>query len=796
MTSLLPDVRFAARMLWKHKTLTASALATISLAIAANTAIFSLVSSVLLRRLALPQPERVVRVEERHEGRALNLTGATFADVRERVGAFSAAASFRLNSPGLAAGDVPEQVTAAQVSSEYFAVLSTPPLLGRTFEPADFAPGARPTVLLTEDVWRRSFGGDRDAVGRTVLVNAVPTEIVGVMPAAMFAPGSPRIWIPQTPQGTFEGNRRAHLFFVVARVRRDVSLEAARQELETVSSQIRDDSGEVDPGLALGMTPLHEWLAAPVRPALLMLWAAVGLLLVIGATNVANLLLMQGASRTREIGIRTALGAPRARLLRQFAVEAVLLGAAGGALGTLLGIWAVPVLRMLVPASLSRSVDISADGGTLIFGFLLSMFTTVCFGVAPAIRASSAPAADALRDRESISPARSALRTAFVTAQVGVTVLLLTGAALLARSFLLVTRMDPGFDPSGTLAFDVTLPSATYPDARAHAAFLTRLVEQVRSIPGVQHAGAAGALPLGGIPATTMVPEGGDPDADLSADVIPSSPGHIEALRIPLKAGRLFTQADHERGVPVMLVSEHAARAFWPTDPTPLGRRVTMRNWGEPYTAEVVGVVGDVRQAGPDADIRSAVYYPLQQFPETLIRYSIVLRAPGDPRALAAAAREAVWRADRTLPVASMRTMGDAMAAAVAARRFNLLLIGAFAIAALGLAAMGLYGILAFAVGQRTRELGVRIALGAGATDIVHVVWTHGAVPVLLGLAAGLAGAVAGSRVIRGLLFGIEGADTVTFGVVAALMLLVAGVASLGPIRRALTIDPAAVLRG
>ena len=534
---------------------------------------------------------------------------------------------------------------------------------------------------------------------------------------------------------------------------------------------------------------------ALLLPALLMLWVAVGLLLVVGATNVANLLLMQGSARAREISIRSALGAPRRRIVRQFASEALLLGIAGGALGSLLGFWSVPALRSLLPASLA-STRLSVGVDTVVFAVALSIVTALIFGIVPAFRSGSGPAADALRDRQEDGPARSWLRTAFVTAQVALTVILLTGAALLARSFLIVTRVDPGFDPGGTLAFDLTLPSASYPDAKAHAAFLTRVAENIRGIPGVIAAGASGALPMSGTASTGMVPEGGNPDSAIVADVIPVSTGSLESLRIPLKAGRLFSPKDDAGGMPVMLVSELAARTIWPRQSNPIGRRVTMLDWGEPYTAEIVGLVGDVHQSGPETDIAPAVYYPVGQFPETLLRYSIVLRTAGDPFAVAAAAREQVWRIDRNQPIASMRTMTQTLSAALAQRRFNLVMIGAFSVAALGLAAIGLYGILAFAVNGRTREIGVRMALGAGSSDVARLVWNQGARPVLIGLIVGLSGALLASRTVRSLLFGIEGIDALTTAIVGSVILLAAVAASAGPVRRAVRIDPAAVLRG
>ena len=795
MTTLLLDVRYALRMLWKHKAFTASALATIGLAIGANTAIFTLVSSVLLQPLPLHRPERVVRVEERHAAASLNLTGANFVDLKARSRSLVSVAAYRLNSPGLSAGDAPEQVIAAEVSPDYFTVLGLPAAQGRVFGPADSAAGSSPTVVLSDGIAQRHFGDRSRALGRVVLVNAVPTEVIGVMPPGAFAPGSPQIWIPHSSASPLLRNRRAHLFTVIARLRDDVTIAAAAEEVAVVASQIQADTGDQDAGLNLAITPLQQRMTEAIRPALLMLWAAVGLVLVIAAANIANLLLMQGASRSRELSIRAALGAPRIRLLRQFATEALLLGLTGGAIGTMLGVWSIPALRNVLPATLPRTSEISVTPSVILFGLALSLVTALVFGAAPAMRASIRAPVDDLRDRHGETRGQSRLRAAFVTAQVGVTVILLTLAVLLGRSFLSVTRVQLGFDTSGVVAFDLTLPSARYRGAAAQGEFLGRVADAMRSIPGVREAAATGALPMTGTARTTMVPEGSSARESLYADIITASPGLFPALRIPLKRGRLFTDADSRTGAPVLILSETAVKRYWPDGTDPLGLSVTMREWGDPYAARVIGIVGDVRQSGPETDPAPAAYYPVAQFPETLLRHSIVIRTDGDPLSVVPAARDLVARLDREQPVASIRTLDQLLATAVAQRRFNLMLLAGFSATALALAALGLYGIVAFAVGQRSREIGLRVALGARPFDVARLVLTHGVAPIASGLGLGSAAAFLASRAIEAQFFGVSAADATTMTFVLAVVTATGALACAAPARRALRIDPAVTLR-
>jgi putative ABC transport system permease protein len=795
MRNVLADLRYACRIFVRHPVFTVAATSTMAVAVAANTAIFSLVYSILLAPLPIPGAAGILRIEERHTRGRLNLTGATFSDLRDRSRALQAIAAYRLMSPGISTGGAPEQVTAAEVSPDYFRLLGVQPLAGRWFEDADFAPSRPDAVILSHAVWQRVLGGDPAAVGRRIRVNAEPADVIAIMPRDFYAPGAPEIWRPRSSSSTLLRNRRAHLFTVIGRLSDGATLEQARDELDAAGRDITRASAAVDSDLSLIASPLQARMVEGVRTGILMLWGTVALVLLIGAANVANLLLMQGTSRARELSIRTALGAARGRLIRQLATESLVLGAAGGTAGTLLGLWSIPVLRATLPASMPRADTLAANVPALICGVVASLAITALFGLAPAMRLSSRQPIDALRHRSAGERSHSRLRAALVIAEVSLTVMLLFGAGLLGRSLASLLRIDPGFDPAGVLTLTLSLPPATYADTSAVDGFYTRVLAGIKQLPGVIDTGATGALPLTGTPATTMVPEGGERRDQLSADVVTSTPGFFRALGIPLTRGRLFTTNDKAGSVPVVVINESAARRFWPDGSNPVGRNITMRDWGNPYRAGVVGVVGDIHQAGLDVEPAPAAYYPLAQFPETTLTQSIVVRTAGDARTIAGAARDQIWSVDRDQPIASIRPMDAILASGLAQRRVNLLLLATFAATALLLAAIGIYGVVAYGVGQRTREIGVRIALGARPEDVARLVLSHGVAPVAVGLAIGLCAALACAELIRGLLFRIAPTDGVTLAGVALLIMGIAALACAGPTWRAVRMDPISVLR-
>jgi putative ABC transport system permease protein len=792
MAGLLLDLRFAVRLFVTRPTYTIAVAGTMAAAIAGNVAIFTLVNAVLLRPLPLPQPDRLVRIEERHGDALLNLTGATLADVTNRARSFGAIGGYRLYTPGLSAGAQPEQVLAADVSPAYFDVLGLGPVLGRSFEPHDFAPGARRVLLLSDGVWRRTFGGDPEAVGKVVLVSAEPAEVIGVMPPAMYAPGQPAIWRPRPPEAALERNRRAHLFTVIARLRPDRAVDAARSELDALASQVLQDSAHVDPDMQLVATPLQQRVVESVRPALLMLWAAVGLLLLLATVNITNLAMMQAAQRTRELAIRLAVGAGRGRLVRQLAVESLVLGLLGGSIGMAVGLWVAPVLASTLPMTLPGVSDLSPNGRLIAFGAALSIGASLLFGIGPAVLVSTRTTT--LRDRS--TPSSTPIRAALVACEVALTIVLLAAAGLLARSFTTVLRIDPGFDATDVVTFDLTLPSARYPDTRAHADFYQQVLDRIAFLPGITSTGVTGALPLRGTPTTTMVPEGRTEQDGLHADIVTVSPGFFATLRIPVRLGRAFSDRDRAGSLPVVVINEAAVKSFWPGSENPIGRRIVMRDWGEPYEAHVVGVVGNVRQMDIEMGERPAAYYPIAQFPETMLRETIVIRASVPPDQVIAAARAQILTIDRDQPVASVQLLEDVIAAATAQRRFNFVLVAAFACAAVLLAGFGVYGVVAFAIAQRTKEIGVRVALGARPASIVRLTARIATAPIASGLTLGIAGAFGAGRALESLLFGVHPTDAATLGAVIVAVLLLGAAACYLPTRRALRVDAASALRG
>jgi putative ABC transport system permease protein len=628
-----------------------------------------------------------------------------------------------------------------------------------------------------------------------VAIDGVPTMIVGVMPARMFAPGAPDVWIPASSSSSLLRNRRAHLFTVIGRLNSQHSIASAQREIDVLTAAIDRDSGSVDPDLTMVATRLQARMVQNARPAILLLWAGVSLVMLIAAANIANLLLMHGIARGRELSIRIALGAGRSRIARQLAIEISVLTCAGGLLGTCLGLWSLPALRAVLPGSIPRASDLSGDPIVVIFGVSVSLLMAAIFGVPFALRSSARQPIDDLRSRTSSGASRSRSRSILVMAEITLTVMLLAGTGLLARSLWAVLRIDPGFNSSGVLTFRVSLPASKYPTAAEHSAFYAAAIERIAGQPGISVTGVTGALPLTGTPATTMEPEASTATDQLSADVITASPGFFTALQIPLRQGRLFAATDVKGAPPVAVVNETAARRFWPDGVNPVGRTMTMKDWGAPYRAEVVGIVGDVHQAGADAEVSPAVYFPFAQFPETTLTQSIVVRTTGDLQRTISAVKEQIWAVDPSQPIASIRTMDAVMAASVAERRFNFVLLTAFGMTALLLSAVGIYGIVAFAVTERTQEIGVRLALGARTRDLVLLVVAHGARPVIAGIAAGLVGAFLASRLLATLLFGVRPTDTVTLMGVAIAIAVVATVACAGPVRRALRTDPIIALR-
>jgi len=769
-----------------------TATATIALAIAANTLMFGLIRGILLNPLPLPDADRLVRIEQRHQSGRFNLTGATFVDLHARSRTLASVAAFRTASATVSTGDHAAQVSATTMTPGYFSVLGLRPVAGRLPDASDFSPGAAPAVFVSETLWRRVFAGETAAIGRPLLVNAAERTVAGVFAVPASAPGAADVWLPLPSDAPLLRNRRAQLFTVIGRLRVDATSASAAAELDAIAGSIRRDTG--DAALVLLSTPLRDRMTEGVRSQLFVLWGAVGVLLVIAFANVANLLLMQGSLRARELSLRTALGATRLTLMRTLAIESAALGVAGGAAGAALAALGLAAITPLLPAALPRVSDVAVDGTLIAAGIALSVVCSLIFGLVPAVRASRGEALGALRTREGVT-GRSILSDAFVAAQVALTVALLFGAGVLGRSLLLVNRVPLGFDPDRVMTLDLSLPGGRYATASSHAAFYGRVLEQLATSNGVSEAAVTGALPLSPTAATTMVPQDGRNDVQLTADVVTASPRLFAALRIPLVRGRLFTDLDRAGGAPAAVVNETAARQFWPVGIDPIGRTIEMRDWGSPYSATVVGIVGDVRQQGPDQPVSPAVFYPFAQFPETTLTQTIVVRSDAAVTQVIDEVRAAVARVDPNQPIARAETMTARIATALAPRRFDVLLLAAFAASALLLATVGVYGIVAFAMASRTREIGVRMALGAAPRQIARLAAARGAGPMAIGILAGAAASMLLARMLETFVFGVATRDGWSL---AAATLVAAGAALVAvtiPARRAMCVDPVVALR-
>jgi len=617
----------------------------------------------------------------------------------------------------------------------------------------------------------------------------------GFQSSVLFS-GQYDLWAPLSASGSLHDNRRSHLLAVVARLKPRATIAQAEAELAAVAAGIeKQNPGVDDPSLGITVVGLQERMVAPLRPALLVLLCAVGCVLLIACANVANLLLARSAAREREMAIRLALGASRWRIARQLLTESALLGLAGGAAGLLLAVWGVDSIIALAPGNLPRIGEVRIDGRVLAFTLTASLLTGILFGLAPALQLPRLSIHEVVKDggRGSTGTRRRCLRHFLVVSEVAVALVLLIGAGLLINSFLRLQKVDRGFDARNVLTLNLTL--SRYSTNEQQIAFLRQVLERTALAPGVRAVGLTSTLPLQGGPSTEFVIEDRAPLAlgdEPAADIRIVDPNYFRAMGIPLRAGRPFTENDSTDAPKVMVINENMARRFWP-DEDPIGKRVTMKDWGPPLTGEIVGVAGDVKSGGLDSETRPMIYWAYPQFP--VIFNSIVVRTEADPLSVVGAVKNQIWSVDPTQPVASVTTMEQLLSSSVAPRRFNMLLIGVFAAVALALAAVGIYGVISYTVLQRTHEIGIRVALGAQGSDVIRLVVGQGMMLACAGAVVGLAASFGLTRLMSGLLFGVSATDGPTFAAISVLLLAVAFAACALPARRATKVDPMIALR-
>lgn len=812
MDTLLQDLRYGYRMLLKNPGSTAVAVVALALGIGANSAIFSVVNGVLLRPLRYKDPERLVILWKTNPGKGIPqflVAPHDFKDWVEQNRVFDSIAALRPRPGVLTGGETPERVETAWVSPSLFPLLGARASLGRTFLPEEEQPGHNRVMVLSYGLWQRRFGGDPKILGKALTMDGGSYAVVGVMDREFHLPDTPaELWAPYALDAKELGQGRAYTLKVIGHLKAGVTLEQAGDDMRAIARRQEEQYPDFNAGWSVKLVPLQEQLVGDIRPTLLVLLGAVVFVLLIACANVANLLLARAGTREREIAIRTALGAGPLRVIRQLLTESVLLGVAGGAVGLLLAYWGVSALVALAPANIPRLQEITMDGRVLAFTALISVVTGIIFGLAPALSAARTDLNTTLKTagRSGMASAQRRLaRSLLVVGEVASSLVLVIGAGLLIRSFLRLQQVNPGFRPDHVLTMQLTLPAARYSGLRV-ALFYKQLLERVRALPGVQVASVARNVPLSGSdPSLNFVKEHAPAVSSAEqprARYRAASEDYFAAMGIPLIQGRYFERSDAERAPSVAIINETMARRFWPGPegaPGPIGKRLKAGFDESPWST-IVGVVGDVRHAGLDAEAAAEMYYPYLQVPEALMNFvegamTLVVRTAGDPSAMVGAVRNEVRQLDADLPVFNVKTMQEMVRGTVAQPRFRTLLLGIFASVALVLAAVGLYGVMAYSVTQRTNELGIRMALGAQKSDVLKLVVRQGVRLAVAGVALGVVVAFGLMRVISNLLYGVNAADPLTFLATSLLLIVVALVASYIPARRATQIDPLIALR-
>ncbi|MDQ3804728.1 MAG: ABC transporter permease [Acidobacteriota bacterium] len=791
------DVRYGARMLVKRPGFALVAVLTLALGIGATTAIFTFVDAFLLRPLPYPEADRLTVVFDVQPD--LEDAPASFLEFKDwsaQSQSFEQMTALFHTSFNFVGREGPERVRGAQVAENYFALLGARPHAGRGFSAADHQPGAAPVALVGHGLWQNQFGGDPHLPGKSVVLNDTAYTVVGVMPpdAPSFS-GQARteVWVPLEPHTPWR-DRGTHYLTVLARLREGVDAPRAQAEMNVVAKRIGEAN---DSTHGARLVSLRTHLVGDTRDRLLLVFAAVGFVLLIALANVANLLLVRATGRVREFAIRAALGAGRRRLLRQLLTESVLLALLGGAAGGLLAVWLIDLIAAGWPPGVPRPERIGMDWRVLGFTAALSLLAGLLFGLAPAWRAARIDLNESLKENSGKATGdRGGQRTRslLVVSEIALATMLLLGAGLMLKSFWRLQHVNPGFEPEGLLTLQVSLPPVRYPEARQRAAFFQDVLRRVGALPGVESAGAVNNLPLGGGSMNgDFLIEGGPPSPrgqePLCEKYIVSA-GYFDTMGIPLRRGRVFTERDAPGQPAVVIVNEKMAERFWPGE-DPLGRRMSW-DGGESWST-VVGVVGDVKHAGLDRAPEFESYVPFLQVPSPGM--AVVVRTPAEPTSLVSAVKNEILAVDKEQPVFSVRTMTQIVSNSIARQRLSATLLGVGAALALLLASIGIYGVLAYAVTQRTHEIGVRIALGARAADVLGLVIRQGMGLALIGVSAGLVGALGVTRLLSGFLYGVSATDPLTFTTVALMLAAVALLACYVPARRATKIDPMVALR-
>jgi putative ABC transport system permease protein len=801
MNTLLQDIRYGVRMLLKYKGFTAVAVIALGLGIGANTAIFSMVNGVLLRPLPFPDAERIIYFEGKNPSAGItesNISFLDFTDWSQQTDLFASTAAYWTGNANLGAdGAEPERVPRAGVTTGFFSVLGVQPVLGRTFVPEDDKPETISVAIISDGLWKRRFGSDPAIVGKQVQISSRPITVIGVMPSGFEYPEQTQIWVTSAVNLSDEP-RDNRAWSAIARLNTGIDLKQAQTRISAINAQLAKQSHETNKGWDVTLWTLHERLVREVKPSLLALLGAIGFVLLIACANVANLLLARGAARQKEIAIRAAMGASRTRVLRQMLTESILLSAIGGIAGLLVSIWLTDVLTSIVPEGAPRLDQVGIDYRVLTFALGVSALTGILFGIVPALQASKLDVTSALKEggRSAEGHRRTSARSLLLIGEVALSLMLLVGAGLLIKSFLRLQEVRPGFNPRNTLMAMVALPGAKYKDQQ-FAEFFRQLKERLEAAPGVQAVGGSINLPLaasGYSIGRGFVPEGRPLIRDESFDAGYSTitGDYFKALQIPLLAGRTFESRDNAEGPKVVIINESAAKRHYRSPAEAISKRLNM--WrDDKFPREIVGVVGDTKASSLTGESGAQIYVPHAQDPQWNFM-AMVVRTAGDAAAFATTFRCEVQALDKDQPIYNVRTMDDVVMNSLGTRRVSMQLFTVFACAALLLAALGIYGVMAYSVTQRTQEIGLRMALGAQKSDVLGLVIRQGMILSVIGVIVGLAGALALTRVIGNLLYGVTATDPATFVAIPLVLLFVALLACYLPARRAARLDPVRAL--
>ena len=820
MSAFTQDLRHALRVMGKNRSFTAIAVSALALGIGANTAIFSVVNGVLLRPLSFQDPDRLVRIGRGYPGGGSGQASIPkYLAWRRAMPAFEGMAAYDFSGPGinLSGSDKAEQLKGIHVSAEYFTVFGTKPIRGRVFTAAEDRPGGPKLAVISYGLWKRRWGGDTGILGRGIVLDNEPYTLIGVLPENFHSDPPAEIFIPLQPDPNSQN--QGNYLRVSARLKPGVSLDAARAQLQVAGEQFRRQYPRwMDKSENVSVTLEQEVLVGDTRPALLILMGAVGLVLLIACANVANLLLARSTARAREIAVRTALGAGRWRLIRQLLTESVLMAVAGGIVGLAIGVWGARALLTISPADLPR-IDELNNGGILamldyrMLGFTMgiSLLTGILFGIVPALQISGTDVSSTLKE----SGSRSATgrnhyaRSALVVSEMALSLVLLVGAALLIRTFISLRSVNPGFDPHHVLTLQTSLNGGQYASTARTEMLARRVIEHLESLPGVEAATSSMGAPVEGGADLPFVIEGRQPPKDSpyhgDEQYRYAAPHYFTVLKVPLLRGRVFTLQDTGKAPGVVIINSAMARKYWPKE-DPIGQRITIgKGLGPEFndpTRQIVGIVGDVREHGLDSDPPPVMYVPFGQIPDGLtallnavLPTTWLIRTTPQPLTLVNAVRQEFLNTDSNLPIARVRTMEQVISGAIARQNFQMILLVSFASIALLLAALGIYGVMSYVVEQRTHEIGIRLSLGAGRTDMLRLIVGQGMRLAAIGVACGLAAAFGLTRLLEKLLFGVKSTDPVTYGIVALVLTSVAFLATFVPARRATKIDPVIALR-